>query len=228
MRLLATTATLVVHDDLHPALVNLLAAAAVEVHGAGGLFERHGDFPSTKGADFPVSRDAERYYKSGAPSLQRFLPFWAAVFVDRMVMLFLPVIALMIPLLRVLPPLYQWRVSSCVYRYYGRLRFLEDEVERNLDRSKVGEYLAQLDEIESQINHLSIPLAFNNLAYTLRQHIYLVRTRIGRLGDPQTQGAAPERGGASAAGTHEMSAADTPATPSARVISAAIPPANKA
>lgn len=181
MQLLATTANLLAREDLHPAIVGLLAAAATEVHGPAGLFQRNGEFPSGKGADFPLNPNAERYYRSGPPFLQRYLPFWAAIFVDRIIILLVPVIALMIPLLRILPWLYNWRVSSRIYRHYGQLRFLEDEVIHNSAHDKVGDYLARLDQIESQVNRLPLPLAFNHQLYTLREHIDLVRERIGRL-----------------------------------------------
>jgi NMT1-like family len=185
VHLLATTAELVVREDLHPAIVGLLAGAAVEIHGGPGFFHRPGQFPSTKGDDFAISSDAERYYKSGPPFLQRFLPFWAAVFVDRMIVLLVPIIALLIPLFRILPMLYNWRINSRIYRYYGQLRFLEDEVLSQPIAGKSTEYLARLDGIEAQINRLPIPLAFNNQVYTLREHIDLVRARIGKLAAAQ-------------------------------------------
>ena len=188
VQLLATTANLVVRADLHPSIVGLLAAAAVEVHGATGLFQHQGDFPSIKGSDFPISAEAERYYKSGPSFLQRYLPFWAAIFADRMIVLLVPFFALMIPLMRILPSLYNWRINSRIYRYYGQLRFLEDEVLRTTSGGKTAEYMARLDEIESQVNHLPIPLAFNHQVYTLREHIDLVRARVGKLSDVATDG----------------------------------------
>ena len=183
VHLLAATANLLVREDLHPALVGLFAAAAMEVHGGGGSFQRQGQFPSLQGTDFPISPEAERYYKSGPPFLQRYLPFWAAIFVDRMVVLLVPFFVLMIPLMRILPWLYNWRISSRIYRYYGQLRFLEDEVLRTTSGRKTAEYMQRLDEIESQVNRLPIPLAFNHQLYTLRQHIDLVRERVRKLAD---------------------------------------------
>ena len=181
VHLVATTANLVVRDDLHPAIVGLLAAAATEVHGVPGLFQRKGEFPSTKDVDFPMSPEAEHYYKSGPPFLQRFLPFWAANFVDRMIVLLVPIIALLIPLVRLLPSLYNWRVRSRIYRNYGELKFLEEEVANQPQAEKIAGYLARLDKIEDRVNHLPIPLAFHEQMYTLRGHIDLVRARIGKL-----------------------------------------------
>ena len=181
VRLVATTADLVVRDDLHPAVVGLLAEAAAEVHGRPGLFQRAHEFPSSVDVDFPMSADAARYYKSGAPFLQRYLPFWAANFVDRMIVLLVPIIALVIPLFRLLPALYHWRIRSRIYRQYGELKFLEDEVINQPAADKVRDYLARLDSIEDRVNKLRIPLAYHEQMYTLRGHIDLVRAYIARL-----------------------------------------------
>lgn len=182
VHLLATHANLVTRWDLHPTLIGLLAAAATEVHGSAGLFEREGEFPSTKNQDYPVNDVAARYYKSGPSFLQRFLPFWIAILADRLIVLLVPLIAISIPLVRLLPPLYKWRINSRIYRNYGEVRMLEDEIERNPLPDKIRNYLERLDNIERRVHRLSVPLAFNNQLFTLRQHIDYVRTRIAALG----------------------------------------------
>jgi TRAP transporter TAXI family solute receptor len=181
VHLVATTANLVIRGDLHPAIVNLLALAAKEVHSAPTLFSAKDKFPATKDVDFPMNEDAERFYKSGPPFLQRYLPFWAANFVDRMIVFLVPLIALVLPLARVLPALYQWRIRSRIYRNYGELKFLEAEVAQDADPGKTREYYARLDRIEERVNLMRIPLAHHEQLYTLRGHIDLVRARIAKL-----------------------------------------------
>ena len=181
VRLVATTANLVARDDLHPAIANLMAAAAKEIHSRPNLFAAEDKFPSSKDVDFPMNPDAARFYKNGEPFLQRFMPFWAANLVDRLIVLLVPLLALVLPLARVLPALYQWRIRSRIYRNYGELKFLEAEVAENADRSKTEEYLARLDRIEDRVNLMRIPLAHHEQMYTLRGHIDLVRARIGKL-----------------------------------------------
>jgi TRAP transporter TAXI family solute receptor len=181
VQLLSPAANLVARRDMHPAIVGLLVAAASEVHGGSGLLQHPGEFPSAKGTDFPINAEALRYYRSGPPFLQRYLPFWAANLVDRMIVLLVPMIALMIPLMRILPWLYNWRIRSRIYRHYGELRFLEDEVSRHPLSGKINEYMERLDKIDDHVNHLPIPLAFQEQTYTLRAHIDLVRARIGKL-----------------------------------------------
>jgi len=95
--LLATTANLVATRHLHPALTDLLIHAAQEVHGEGGVLESPDQFPTPRLLAFPLSPEAERYYKYGPSFLQRYLPFWAATFVDRMKVMLVPLLALLYP-----------------------------------------------------------------------------------------------------------------------------------
>ena len=176
--LLATTANLIVRDDVHPALVSLLLQAMTEVNGKSGFFQRAGEFPAYRDRSFVVSGDAARYYKSGPPLLQRYLPFWIAVLVERLFVLILPVIILLLPLLRLAPSIYSWRVRSKIYRSYGDLKFLENELRHRYERSRHAEYSARLDRIEEDAYSRNIPLSFSDLFYTLREHINLVRAEL--------------------------------------------------
>jgi len=44
LNLLAASANLIGHSNLHPAHIDLLLQAATEVHGGGGWFEQNGEF----------------------------------------------------------------------------------------------------------------------------------------------------------------------------------------
>ena len=178
--LVSPMATLVAHESTHPALVQLLLQAAQEVHSEAGIFQRPGEFPRGGQADFPLSPDAERFYKSGKPFLQRYLPFWAANLIDRMVVLLVPIFALLIPIMKFAPALYSWRVRSRIYRRYGELKFLEAEVEANPERHSRAEWLEKLDRIEDDVHHMPTPLAFTDMLYTLRAHLDLVRATVLR------------------------------------------------
>ncbi len=180
VQLLAPLATIVVRADMHPALIDLLLQAAGEIHGEAGVFQKPREFPQAVDVDFPLAPEAERYYKSGKSFLQRYLPFWLATLIDRMIVFLVPVIALLIPVLRFAPPLYGWRVRSRIFRRYGELKFLESELELDATRHTRDEWLARLDDIEDEVNHLPTPLAFSDMIYTLRGHIELVRSAILR------------------------------------------------
>ena len=180
IKLMAPTANLIIRDDLHPALQTLLLQAASEVHGKSGFFQDVGEFPSYKDQMLPLSPDAARYFKSGAPFLQRYLPFWLAVLIDRLIVLLVPVFALLIPLLKVAPAIYTWRVRSKVFRCYGELRFLEDDLKNHFDPARLEDYRQRLDALDEEASQLHVPLGFTDLVYTLREHVNLVRHMLDK------------------------------------------------
>ncbi len=180
VRLVAPTATLLARETLHPALVQLFVQAAQQVHGAPGWFQRKGDFPNAADAERTVSPEALRVYRSGTPWLQRYLPFWLANLADRMWVALLAIVAVLIPLSRVLPPLYEFRVRSRVFRWYGQLR----AVEADLGTRPAGELLQALDEIDRGAGRVSVPLSHADELYALRSHIAQVRRRIQQAAPP--------------------------------------------
>ena len=180
VQLLAPLSTVMVRGDTHPALVGLLMQAAAEVHGEPGVFQRPGEFPHAAHSEFPLAPEASRYFASGKPLLQRYMPFWAATLLDRSVVMLLPIIAILLPLFRFAPMVYAWRVRSRIYRQYGELKFIEAELHDSPNQHSRDEWLLKLDAIEKEANRLPTPLAFTDMHYTLREHIGLVRKTVLR------------------------------------------------
>jgi len=137
-----------------------------------------GDFPAPMNSEFPLSAEAQRYYKAGPPFLQRYLPYWAAVLVDRLWLTLLPVLALLIPLGRIIPAIYRWRVRSRIYRWYAKLKELELELDENSTTDKLRELLVRLDQIELAVNSINTPLAYADNLYAFRQNVNLVRLSV--------------------------------------------------
>lgn len=174
VRLIAPTATLVARDTLHPALMQLFVQAAQQVHGGAGWFQRKGDFPNAANTERPVAPEAQRYYRNGPPFLQRYLPFWLANLADRMWLALVAIIAVLIPLARVLPPLYEFRIRRRVFRWYAQLRAVEEA----RGQRPVAELMADLASIEQRVDRISVPLSYADELYALRGHIDLVRQRL--------------------------------------------------
>ena len=95
-------------------------------------------------------------------------------------MLLVPLFALMIPLLKIAPAVYTWRVRSKVFRCYGELKFLEDDLKNHFDPEKLGDYRARLDALDDEAAQLHVPLGFTDLVYTLREHVNLVRSILAK------------------------------------------------
>lgn len=178
--LVAPTASLLARTTLHPALANLLVRAAHDIHGEASLFNQAGVFPNMTNADFPYNEEVRRYYTSGSSFLQRHLPFWLANLIERMWILVLPALAVTIPLLRSIPPLLSWWRRSRVYRWYGRLKEIELQLEHTQDRATLEDMITRLDEIEQAVSLLAIPLAYSENVYSFRGNIAFVRARVMR------------------------------------------------
>ena len=181
--LLTTTANLVVKEDFHPALGFLLLQAATEVHGRGGMLQKSGEFPAPKESEFIIADEAKRFYKSGTPFLQRYLPFWIANLIERIAVLLVPLIAVLLPLFKILPMLIQWRNKSRVFKWYGELKSIEEQVAANPDPAKLDSYFDRLDEIEDGVNRTRVSSNYSDYVYNLRTHIELVRNRLHRIGE---------------------------------------------
>lgn len=176
IRLVAPTAMLVARDDTHPALQQLFVQAARNIHRQPGWFQRKNEFPSPGNTALPISKEAQRFYDSGPPFLQRYMPFWLANLIDRMWVVLLSMVAILLPLSRVLPPLYELRVRSRVFRWYGRLRQIEESLtEQQADRAALRK---ELDELDNKVEHIAVPLAYADELYSLRSHIDLVRKKL--------------------------------------------------
>ncbi len=178
VEMLAVSANLVVRPDLHPALIDLLLQTADQVHAGGGLFEEPGEFPSPRYLDFPLHKEAKRYYKSGPPFLQRYLPFWAASLLDRLKVMLLPLVALVLPLIKLFPPTYRWRMRSRIYRWYERLQAVERQLDQIAGEAERAELLAELDHIELDLRQVSVPLSYSDELYNLRLHLSLIRDQV--------------------------------------------------
>jgi len=188
--LLTTTAALVVRDDLHPALVSLLTQAAIKVHreprlnpaGEARLFQRAGEFPQAVDQEFPLAEMAARVYRTGPPFLQRYLPFWLATLIDRLVVLLLPVLGILLPVVKFAPELYVWRVRRRIMRWYRELQRLEETLgQEGSAPDQVADAQAQLERIDRAVCRLPVPLSFANQLFDLREHIHVVRRRLAAL-----------------------------------------------
>ncbi|MGJ7491666.1 TAXI family TRAP transporter solute-binding subunit [Variovorax sp. ZT4R33] len=173
--MLAATTSLLAREQTHPALRQLFAQSAQTLHGEAGWFNRARDFPNTRTSELPVSPEGDRAINGTPPFWQRYLPFWASNLIERMWLVLGGLVVLMLPLSRVVPPLYQFRVRSRVFRWYGQLRDIETQLESaEGDREAL---LTKLDELDRSVNKVAVPLSYADELYALRNNIAAVRQR---------------------------------------------------
>ncbi len=176
VRLVAATASMVTTDRFHPALVQLFVQAAQRIHGESSWFGPAGQFPNGAASEFPLAKEAARFYRDGPPLLQRYLPFWVANLIDRMWVVLASIIVILIPLSRIVPPLYAFRIRSRVFRWYRQLREIEHAAAQA--DVKPAELLPKLDQLEQRVEKVSVPLSYTEELYALRSHIDMVRKKL--------------------------------------------------
>lgn len=177
VRLIATTTTLLARPRVHSALKELFSQASLKLHGKAGWFNRAHEYPSVANLEFPLAKEAERTIRNGVPLLQRYLPFSLANLVERMWLALGIIIALLLPLSRIVPPLYEFRIRSRVFRWYGQLRAIEERLDSPHPESR-QELLDELKQLEARVEKISVPLSYADELYALRNHIELVQRRL--------------------------------------------------
>lgn len=129
-----------------------------------------------------MSREAARTISSGPSFLQRWLPFWLANLVERMWLALGIIVAVLLPLSRIVPPVYQFRIRSRVFRWYGQLRDIEERLHARPQESR--EVLKELDELDDKVGRITVPLAYADELYALRSNIQMVRQRASAAAVP--------------------------------------------
>ena len=176
VRLVAPTTALVTRTSTHPALLQLFAQAGNQIHGGAGWFKRAREYPTIENNELPIAKEAERAIKNGAPLLQRYLTFWVANLIERMWLVLSIILALLLPLSRIVPPLYEFRVRSRIFRWYGQLRNIEVRIETGDNNA----LLQELNALEGNAEKVTVPLSYTNELYALRSNIQLVRKKLLR------------------------------------------------
>jgi TRAP transporter TAXI family solute receptor len=188
---IAPLATLVVNERFHPAHTPLVLEAARKVVGKGGVIERPDEFPSARFVSFPLTSEAEHYHRNGPPFLLRYLPFWAASLVDRLIILVIPFMALILPLVKVAGPLYRWRIRSKIFRWYRFLRETDQKIRDGSIQKHTGAEIKRLEKLESEIRTVEVPLSYADELYDLQLHVSHVLERLrafeGGVEDPEEE-----------------------------------------
>jgi len=183
--LVAPTAILAAREDLHPAIQTLLLSTAHAVHERpeGHLVAGAGAFPTRElTGRLPVSEPASRYFREGPSFLFRWLPFWIASLIDRLKFMLLPLLTLVLPLVRIMPPIYRWRIRSRIYRWYQLLRAVDQRLNAGDSPEQLSGHVARLQRLELElISEVQVPLSYMEELYNLRLHLKVVLQKIDEL-----------------------------------------------
>lgn len=176
---MAPAAMLAAKNDLHPALVDLLLVAATEIHGGHSLLADEGSFPTARYIDLPLADEAARHFKYGPPFLMRYLPFWAATLVDRLWVMLFPILGLAIPLFKLLPPAYRWKIRRRLLRLYSELERIDPTRNKLASEEDRLERLQRIEQLDNDPAFESVPREYTDDVYKLRRDIDLIRRHLG-------------------------------------------------
>ena len=176
VRLVASTTALLTRTETHPALVQLFSQTSQTIHGTAGWFNRARDFPNTTNSEFALSKEADRNLKQGAPLLQRYLAFWMANLIERMWLALGIIVAILLPLSRIIPPMYRFRIRSRIFKWYGQLRHIEEQIVQQPDAA--AKLRTELDSLDARVGTINVPLSYADELYALRNNIALVRQKL--------------------------------------------------
>jgi TRAP transporter TAXI family solute receptor len=178
VKLISPVAMLGVRGEFHSALKTLLIQTAQEIHLNTGPYINNSQFPSQNFVDIKLSDEALRFYKYGPSLLQRYLPFWLADLIDRLKIMLIPLIGVMLPLFKLAPPAYRWRIRSKIYKWYKTLKKMEESISGKVTSKEASKIILKLDQIEHEARNTPVPLSYAEELYNLRMHIQLVREKF--------------------------------------------------
>lgn len=175
MLVLAPTAELVAKKDLHPAFVAIMLDTSYDVLKTNSILQTENEFPSSTHLDFELNDDAKRYMSEGPSFLHRNLPFWAAIWVDRLIKIAIPLAAILFPIFNFIPAIFSYRNRLKFAQMYEELRNIEAEAAKNNDLDRLR---ARFEEIEAKVKKMKVPRFSAKDLYDLRSHIDYVKERF--------------------------------------------------
>lgn len=168
IRMVATTMTLLVEKDLHPAIQLLFLMAADTLGDARDLFfAKPDEFPSYTDHAVPLSPVAKEFFRFGSPYGLKFFPYWVVSFFERMWLLLLAIIAVGYPLYRLLPNYRNIHSKIEITGAYQNIRETEDRIRASKTSEDIQAELVALEQLEKDLTEMWIPIDNMSSYYSL-------------------------------------------------------------
>jgi TRAP-type uncharacterized transport system substrate-binding protein len=174
--LLGTTSRVLIRNDLHPAIVQLLAQTLKEEHGGQGLLQRSGEFPMSSDPEYPMAQIAIDYYKNGPSLLPKYLPFWMTIYAQRAIALVVAALTIALPGFSIMPKLYAWLVQARLRKLYRRLRIVENTLEGEPAGSETEAIKSELANIDRAAG--AVPIRNSDLYFNFKYHLDRTHSRF--------------------------------------------------
>ncbi|SMC30755.1 TAXI family TRAP transporter solute-binding subunit [Polynucleobacter kasalickyi] len=172
IRVISPVAELVINERFHPAITTLLMNEMNDVINDPTIVAVENTFPNVNHLSFKVNEDAEEYVKNGLSIVDQYLPFWVAVWFDRLIRVVLPLLAVLLPLYNFLPGVFEYFEKQKKARIYIELRHLEKELSENGEKDFI---ITRLNLIENKVIQSKFEA---EEIFDMRSHIDLVREKL--------------------------------------------------
>lgn len=179
--LIATTTTLAVRRDLHPALqLALLMTGKEAIQDSSRLFfSKRNEFPAYVDPSIPISPIARSYYNYGPPKAINYLPYWLVVFVDRFWLVVVAAFAIIYPLSKLNFHLRRFRFIIRERTHYEMLLRIEKEITgQRISIEDKEKLLKRLEIINKQAIDHFIPVGEEVDYFLFVNALQLLRNKI--------------------------------------------------
>jgi uncharacterized protein len=180
--LIATTTTVLVPDSMHPAIQYLFLMAGTAFYRDTHIyFDRPGGFPAFLDNYVRKSDVASKYFQVGSAAFEHTFPFWVASFIDRAWLMLAAILAIVIPLARLVPRYRKFHFESDLSDRYGDLRGIEQRLDRASSAADVEKARQEFEALEREIAGMWVPYGCKESYYFLIGAVESQRAKIGRL-----------------------------------------------
>lgn len=95
-----------------------------------------------------------------------------------MIVMIVPIATILIPLFKIVPQVYQWRIKRRIFYWYGQLKRLERRVSTDGAMADSAGYRSEIDRIDAAATVIPVPVYYSEQLFNLRNAVGLVRQRI--------------------------------------------------
>ena len=185
IRMLASTVTLLVEDDMHPVIQQIFLLAADKISNEVDQFFANPEFfPGYVDHAIPLSPIARRFYDEGPPAFRNNLPLWLINYVDRLWFLIVGTIAVVYPLLKLFPSYRHMRSALLISEAYSEIKKIEQSARQAQSDEELQALVDELTALDAESSGSWISSVEINEFYSMKSALDLVRSQIvNRLRD---------------------------------------------
>ncbi len=179
VQMLASTVTLLVESDMHPAIQQLFLLATKKISAeANQFFAKPDFFPAYVDHTIKLSPIAQRYYDHGPPPLDGILPHWLTSYLDRVWLLVVGGFAIIYPLFNIFPSYRRIHSTMLISDAYEDIQKIENLAAEAHTAAELKSLVDRLDKIDADTRESWISSDEMNKLYTMKSALNLIRQQI--------------------------------------------------